>query len=188
MTEPTGPTASPDPHQRVRNLVVLLLRAGLGINLLNAGLLGYMSASAVNATDGFQLTLVYLQIFIGLALILGIFTLYATILAGIFIVTQPLMPTILMFLSGGMDPAARGAFAALNAMGPSVSNLLIAAAVLWFSPTVRNPWSLDALILGRREVAPRSRPKPEAHPLGPESTSPPPGERTSKFLSGRGDT
>src|SRR5438309_7477543 len=87
---------SPDriaaPRPWIRGMVAVLLRVGLGVSLLNGGLLGYLTArrggttaaglawstllgpASVAAVLEHDLLVPYAQIALGLALILGFFT------------------------------------------------------------------------------------------------------------------
>src|SRR3954464_7517133 len=81
-----------EPRPWVRRMVALILRVGLGVCLLNGGLLGYLTAqrggasasglvwstllgpSSVASVLEHDLLVPYVQIALGLALILGFFT------------------------------------------------------------------------------------------------------------------
>src|SRR4051794_39537919 len=88
-----------EPRPWVRHMVAVLLRMGLGVSLLNGGLLGYMVArqggasssglawttllgpAAVAGVLEHDLLVPFAQIAIGLALILGFFTAISAVLA-----------------------------------------------------------------------------------------------------------
>jgi hypothetical protein len=148
-----APTKAPsetgsDDRPWIRLLVVLLLRVGLGINLLNAGLLAYTRMRPGTLGASYAFLLPYFQISAGLALLLGIYTTTAAILAGILVLIPPLLQTIAL-LSGGYPPFARAPLAAQALVESGMaSNLLLVTAVLWFSETGRNAWSLDGLLFG----------------------------------------
>src|SRR4051794_3494630 len=106
-SDPTSPVvgvpiAGPSPW--VRWMVAVLLRVGLGVTLLNGGLLGYLTTKRGGTAYGVawstllgpaavagvlenDLLVPFVQIAVGLALILGFFTLAAAVLAGLLILS-----------------------------------------------------------------------------------------------------
>jgi hypothetical protein len=176
---------SPRPESDLkRSLVVVLLRTGLGVHLLNAGLVGYVS-SRNGALSGNNLFLPQAQICLGLALVMGLFTTAAAVAAGLLAAVHPLLRTALAIgegLNGGM-PGAPQVETLLNAT-ETTTQLLLAAAVIWLSGPHVNRWSLDAALF-----TPRSR-RAAPHTAAPVARdepveAPPPGERTAKFLANR---
>jgi hypothetical protein len=151
---------------RVRKLAILLLRVGLGMHLLNLGLSSYVLRSGALANSNVQL-LPYLQVALGVALILGVFTTAAAVGAGFLVLLQPLAQTLIM-LAGGLNPAVRPPLSVrmLYEAGGGTGNLLIAAVVLWFSPPGRNAWSIDGLIFTPETARP---PQERSGPPAPGS-------------------
>src|SRR5258708_3349396 len=94
-----SPDRVPEPRPWVRSMVAIMLRVGLGVNLLNGGLLGYLTArrggstasglawstllgpAAVAGVLEHDLLVPIVQIAVGLALILGFFTVTAAVVA-----------------------------------------------------------------------------------------------------------
>lgn len=182
VAAPSPAPAGPSPYEvRVRKLAILLLRVGLGMHLLNLGLSSYVLRSGALANSQVQL-LPYLQVALGVALILGVFTTAAAVGAGFLVLLQPLAQTLIM-LAGGLNPAVRPPLSVrmLYEAGGGTGNLLIAAVVLWFSPPGRNAWSIDGLIFGPDATRPRQdRPSPPAPGTGP---GPGPGPASSAAAS-----
>jgi uncharacterized membrane protein YphA (DoxX/SURF4 family) len=186
----TGLAESPEePELLVRSLAVLLLRCGLGVNLLNSGLIGYMIMR--NGAPGSTTYLVpYVQIFLGIALILGLFTTVAAVGAGLLMIVQPLIQTITM-LSGGFpgNPFGRGPAAfQWFAESMTLGNLLVATAVLWLSARARNPWSLDNVIFGQHATRPAVPGRTQRRPDDVADAIPMPGERTASFIATYGES
>jgi hypothetical protein len=184
MTTGTEPAGGVEPNLRIKQLAVLLLRVGLGINLLNEGLMGYLTVKMNAGAVGLPTVLPYVQIAIGVALILGFVTTMAATCAGVLVLFHPLVQTLALF-GGTYNPFGRGPFAlqANLAQVSSTGNLLITAAVLWFSSPGQNPWSLDAMVFGRRASV-RESSRAAAPPMEqPPEPAPSPGQRTAAFLS-----
>lgn len=186
MSMSTAPQAS-DADPRIKDLVVVLLRAGLGVHLLNDGVLAYLRLRAFGPAVNVQnihSALPVLQIVLGLAVILGIFTTAATLAAGLFILANPLVQTAIL-AGGGAGPAARGPWGLVPFSDQgSASQLLMAAAVLWFSTPGRNPWSLDRMVFPKRVAPARQEAARRREPIDLPA-APPPGEKTARFLAGR---
>jgi hypothetical protein len=151
-------------------MVALLLRMGLGVSLLNGGLLGFLSARRGGAASGLawstmlgpaavagalqnDLLVSFVQIAIGLALVLGFFTLIAAVLAGFLIVSGPLFQ-FLAILSNSAPPGNADLPMQVLITTGSINLLLLVTAVLWLTPMEGTPWSLDALIFAHRRQTP----------------------------------
>src|SRR3954468_15730547 len=92
----------------VRKMIAVLLRVGLGVCLLNGGLLGYIAArrggnsatslvwstllgpSSVASVLEHDLLVPFVQMALGLALILGFFTVASAVLSGFLVVSGPI--------------------------------------------------------------------------------------------------
>src|SRR3954447_2205803 len=116
-TPPTQPNPwgpfGPDPGHGIRVMVALLLRFGIGISLLNTGLIGYMNVRVPGAgmsmpvpsagftgLDPLMSAIPYLAIGLGLALILGFLTTPTSVAAGFFGLLMPLMTTVAIISNG----------------------------------------------------------------------------------------
>jgi hypothetical protein len=115
----------------------------------------------------------YVQIAIGLALILGFFTVIATVVAGFLIVSGPILQ--LLAILSNSDPTR---ITNLEIQGMMVTTgpidlLLLVVAVLWLTPTEGTPWSLDAMIFARRRTSPGTAP---VVPAAVETPAPPPSQ------------
>ena len=154
-------------NPRFHYFVAFFLRVGLGLSLLNAGLMGYVlsrngggmnpftqSMSVIPGTEPLFDLVPYLQIVVGLALILGFFTTVAAAAAGMLTLLHPLAQTVALLAGGGIsarpgmfrfDPS----FISLLALG-NAPTFLLTAAVLWLSSVRNNPWSLDGLMFAQR--------------------------------------
>jgi uncharacterized membrane protein YphA (DoxX/SURF4 family) len=158
-------------------MVALLLRMGLGVSLLNGGLLGFLSARRGGAASSLawstmlgpaavasvlqnDLLVPVVQIAIGLALILGFLTLIAAVLAGFLIVSGPIFQFLAILSNSGSPSSPELPMQVLVSTG-SINLLLLVAAVLWLTPVEGTPWSLDALIFAQR------RHRTDAHPHQP---------------------
>jgi uncharacterized membrane protein YphA (DoxX/SURF4 family) len=212
------PSAAFDPGPRIRHLIVLLLRSGLGMSLLNSGLFGYlgMGRGGVALVGGLRMPvtpdpafaiLPVVEIGLGMALLLGLFTTTAALVAGFLFLLAPLLQLILVLGSGFQGNPNSVAFLSLQDIlaAGTTSNLLLVAAIMWLSPVGTNPWSLDSLLFARDEArqvstetntsaaAPAEEPAkgddPPKEPPAPTPTAAPapaPGERAAKFIANRG--
>jgi uncharacterized membrane protein YphA (DoxX/SURF4 family) len=166
-----------DRSPRFLYFLAFILRVGLGLSLLNHGLLGYIFQSQMGGgvggnpytqayaqmlnigpgTEPFHQVLPYAQIAVGMALILGFMTTPAAVAAGIVILLTPLMQTIALLLNGAMVNRNMMMGMSMQSVMTSgeMSSLLLAAIVVWLSPVRTNPWSLDGLMFrrGRRRAA-----------------------------------
>jgi hypothetical protein len=91
---------------------------------------------------------------VGLALVLGFFTRVAAAAAGVLTLAHPLLESCWMVVSGQAPPESIWfGRAGIPVMLPGLdyAQLLTTAAVLWLSPVVSNPWSLDGLMFGPRQ-------------------------------------
>jgi uncharacterized membrane protein YphA (DoxX/SURF4 family) len=200
-----APAAAPpfDPGPQIRHLIVFLLRAGLGMSLLNAGLFGYLGRGrgGVAVLGGLPIPapsepvselLPIAQIALGLALIFGLFTTVAALAAGLLFLLAPAVQMAVVLGTGFLgNPNSYAALHEMLGSGPT-NGLLLVAAILWLSPVGSNPWSLDRLLFARLPgpapgpPAPEPEPPAPATPKEPPAPAPPPGERVAKFMSNRG--
>jgi uncharacterized membrane protein YphA (DoxX/SURF4 family) len=196
-------SAIPDPGPRVRGLVALALRLGLGLTLLRRGIVNYLSLSSTISPGPFVQRvpipidlelyfqyLAYAEMALGLALVLGFFTTAAAVLAACLQLVTPLVQTVFTMTTQFGQGRGMGVSAVLGLYEASAaSNLLLVAAVLWFSPVASNPWSLDRLIFVPR--TPTASPAtdgpsvPEPGPAEPPAEAPEPGSRARAFTANR---
>jgi uncharacterized membrane protein YphA (DoxX/SURF4 family) len=194
---PPSATVS-DPGPAIRALIALVLRVGLGLSLLNRGIVGYLGMKAGGGTgfgpsplsippaiEPFYPSMVYAEMAIGLALVLGFFTTATTVLAAVMQLVIPVIQTAITI--SGLNPYQGPPglnIAILDRLAASGPNqLLLIAAVLWFSPVATNRWALDRLIYSR----PNGSAPPALAPPPPEPTAPAPepGERSKTFIASR---
>jgi uncharacterized membrane protein YphA (DoxX/SURF4 family) len=199
-----------DPGPKVRTLVALLLRVGLGLTMLKRGVVDYLSLTS-SISPGFFMSrvpipidlepyfhyLAYAEMALGLALILGFFTTAAAVLAGCLQLITPLLQTVVTLSTQFVQARGMNVSVVLSLYeGSGASNLLVVAAVLWFSPVASNPWSLDRLIFVPRErpatpapasAAPADAPAPVKGPAEPPSNTPAPGSRAREFIANRAE-
>ncbi len=173
-----------DPGPRIRQLVATMLRLAVGLSLFGAGLARFLRLRLGNqvpgmampgSADPFMSGMAFVQIGLGLALILG------------FLITVAALGSCLVLLA---TPAYQ-IFAELT-MGSGAANLnepylvsvilmlpilmVPSALVLWLSPVANHPWSVDALIFGRARVAAAIRPPaPPSITIGPDRVDVPAG-------------
>src|SRR5262245_30067472 len=113
MEPPLAPTPpAHDPGPRVRSLVALILRTGLGLQLLNSGLTGFLYVNMGRnlrpgmggAFERFGISpgseemfraVPYVQIVIGLALLLGFMTTLAATLAALLVEFPAIAQTLM---------------------------------------------------------------------------------------------
>ncbi len=179
-------TLGSDPGPSVRRWVALLLRLGIGLSLLNTGLAGYIGAArggpGMNAgmpgiappgMEALFSALPYVTIALGLALILGFLTTASAVASGFYSLMTPLFMTIRIVSSGaaiGWPNPAGGLgdpFLGMLMMTTGLTGLLPQAALIWLSPLENHPYSIDALIYGRKAM-----PAPEASPAWADPTDP----------------
>jgi uncharacterized membrane protein YphA (DoxX/SURF4 family) len=167
---------------RARGYVAVLLRLALGMSILNAGILGFLAlhagvtpgmfrtpyarmnmmtrpgppATGMPGVDEFSRHVCYVQIVVGVALVLGFFTTYAAVAAGLLLLIEPVWETISLLAFGFpgdqmamMRLAMGGTFASGN-----VPTYFLVAAVVWLSASGTNPASLDAWVFHRRGARP----------------------------------
>jgi uncharacterized membrane protein YphA (DoxX/SURF4 family) len=173
---PWGPFG-PDPGHGIRVLVALLLRFGIGISLLNYGLIGYMNvrlpgsgmgvpvpSSSFTGLDPLISAIPYLAIGLGLALILGFLTTPTSVAAAFFGLLTPLMTTVAIISNGMAGTGAMGGWptrfggdpfqymSMVMGMSTYLPSLIPQIALIWLSPLENHPYSIDALIFGRNPV------------------------------------
>ncbi len=171
---------------RIRVFVIVFLRVALGISILNNGVLEYMTLKMTGGPGGPNGVLPYIEIMLGLALIFGLFTTSATVGAALFLLLKPLVMTGLMLSGGGFGPGRGWGPLQFLMEGNTSSNILLTAVVLWFSPTGRNPLSLDQALFTRRQTSSTRPPQPmDSVPHAGLDSAPPPGARTAKFFGSR---
>src|SRR3954469_23620556 len=183
------PVSEPDrpfgPGPRVREMIAVLLRVGLGVCLLNGGLLGYIAArrggnsasslvwstllgpSSVASVLEHDLLVPFVQIALGLALILGLFTVASAVLSGFLIVSGPIFQFLAVLSQVGQPGNPTLELQALMVTTGSVNLLLLVAAVLWITPVEGTPWSLDVLIFSHPRQA-RGLPSPAPSTTAPD--------------------
>src|SRR3954463_11202886 len=128
IRSPATPGCDPlvEPRPWVRHTIAVLLRLGLGVSLLNGGLLGYLTARRGGSASGLAWTTLlgpaavagvleqdllvpFVQIAIGLALILGFFTVVTSVVAGFLILSGPIFQFLAILSSsrptGNLDLA-----------------------------------------------------------------------------------
>jgi uncharacterized membrane protein YphA (DoxX/SURF4 family) len=177
-TNPNGwGVFGPDPGLSIRVLVALLLRFGIGLSLLNTGLMGYMNvrlpggggglavpSAGFTGLDPLMSAIPYLAIGLGLALILGFLMTPTSVAAGFFGLLTPLMTTVAIISNGmagggggwggpgrfGGDPF--GYMTMIVGMSTYLPAMIPQIALIWLSPVENHPYSVDALIFGRNPV------------------------------------
>lgn len=191
MTTPTVNRSSAEPSPFTLGVIALILRLGLGLGLLETGLIGFLSSRTggrpfnpmfmnagggiLPAGDVYQQLLPYAQIALGLALALGFFTGFAAAAAAFLMILQPLVRTSFMLIAGQSMPNPGMSFRGMPFMIPGLSfgldasNLLLTAAVLWLAPVRSNPWSLDGLMFPPRQT---QTPAPAAQEKVADTVSP----------------
>jgi uncharacterized membrane protein YphA (DoxX/SURF4 family) len=179
-SEPEVPPWVRGPSLRVRSLITLLFRLGLGLHLLNSGVTGFymnqlsgtrsMGWSPPNArgmiypgTEVLYQVLPYVEIVTALALLLGFLTTVAAALAAIEALAPLLFRSVVLLLGGlntnvvnvyGPDPMG---FEALTC-GTTFLTLIVASALIWLSGSRCNIWSLDEqMFASRRALPPRGQ-------------------------------
>jgi hypothetical protein len=187
-------------------MIAVLLRVGLGVSLLNGGLIGYLTArrggstasglawstllgpAAVAGVLENDLLVPLVQITVGLALILGFFTVVAAVVAGFLVLSGPIFQFLAILSSSRPTGNQDLAMQALVTTG-SINLLLLVSAVLWLTPIEGTPWSLDALIFAHRR--PRRAPVPAIQaPIPAETTEVAPsavGVRAGSLTATRGE-
>jgi hypothetical protein len=150
-------------------MVTVLLRLGLGVSLLNGGLIGYLAArrggpaygvawstllgpAAVAGILGNDVLVPFCQIAIGLALVLGFFTVAASVLAGLLVLSGPIFQFLAILSQPNAPSNAELATQAFISTG-SINMLLLVVAILWLTPVEGTPWSLDAVLFAHRRGA-----------------------------------
>jgi hypothetical protein len=173
-------------------MVAVQLRIGLGVSLLNGGLIGYLRAEREMGGSAFSLAWTTLlgpaavagllendllvpifQIALGLALVLGFFTQVCTVLAGFLILSGPIFQVIALLSS--TSPISGNEQLAVQTLvsAGSMNLLLLVAVVLWLTPATGTPWSLDYLIFAHLRTRPDPQPPPR--PQADAAAGPVPG-------------
>ena len=154
------------PSLRVRSLVALLLRFGLGVQLLNAGVVGFFLNQAGRPGgmtpwgSGYGQTgvdpgaliaygyLPYIQIVTALALLLGFLTVTAATVAALVTLAPSLFESVILMGNGlGTHPGAFDSLVTHSVVhGAMVVNLFLAVSVIWLAASGCNVWSLDGLM------------------------------------------
>ena len=141
----------------LRAFLALVLRVGLGLGLLNMGLFGYMIQKTGRiprfapgarmppswAPLMYHQSLPQLQIVLGVAILLGFLTIYASVLTALVQLIEPLLQLITLV---GMGVPGNQAWATSYAMYSGSSSLLMAVAVAWLAADGLNPLSIDSLV------------------------------------------
>jgi hypothetical protein len=185
IMETPGMPSTGDPRTAVsRDLALFMLRQGLGVYLLNQGLVLRLSQRMGPIPTGASLVIPYVNIIFGLALVLGLFTTVAAAVAGFSAILEPLLATLFMVAGGAPVYGGRG----FGLQGPwfsgALTHVIAACLLLWFLPQAKNRWSLDVVVFGKRRDAgalPARNPRPGG------DAAPPAGERTARFLAERKD-
>lgn len=157
------------PGPRMRSLVTLLLRIGLGVLLLNSGVTGFyaqrlgrsmggpwgspFSQPAGNpGLEGAYALLPYLEITTALALFLGFFTVVAAVVAAFLTLAPQLLQAVVLLSLGLLANLNRPEAVILQTIGRSAIglNLLMAVALIWLASSGDDGWSLDALMFAPR--------------------------------------
>ncbi|MHC5540088.1 DoxX family protein [Singulisphaera rosea] len=183
MSRIPNPTHPPEP--KTKAFALFLLRAGLGSSIFNQGLNDYLAILADIFPPGYPSTLPYLQIILGLALMLGVFTTPSAICAGLYILLSPFIQTAINIGGNAMGGSAliRGRWSTFPYFEPGMaSHLLLIAAVLWLSPSGASPWSFDSLVFKRNDVLEESEDptRTEAPPARDVSAEPLPALSTGE--------
>ncbi len=181
----------PDPGPTIRCSVAMLLRMGIGLGLLNSGLSSYFGLPQAggpggpfpgNGTTGglvpFFGAVPYIEIGLGLALVLGFLTTASSIASGFFALAAPLAMMVQIATNGNAGPGGLFRGNPNNAMllmlatsGASLPGLLTYSSLIWLSPLANHPFSVDALIFGRA-TGPELTPPADDEPVTSPPTSP----------------
>jgi uncharacterized membrane protein YphA (DoxX/SURF4 family) len=173
---PDAPPWSRGPGPRTRALIVLLLRVALGLQFLNAGVIGFLSNRAMPGRGPYPFGPGYpgagmslfpggeilgeflptVEIVVGLALLLGFLTTVAAIVAAVLALAPSLLRLVAVLIgafAGGLN---------LNGIGnPNVMGIEIVVLqlfpillVIWFAQSAWDIWSLDGLMFAPRRTGP----------------------------------
>jgi uncharacterized membrane protein YphA (DoxX/SURF4 family) len=172
-------------------MIALVLRLTLGLGLLDDGVSGYIVSNVggggfnpynpvtygrvaprppwavpVPGWDEFSRALPYVEIVVGVAIVLGFFTTYTASVAALMPVLVRSLKVVYLLLAGTSDPNL------VNSLLPfgwyeqgALPNLVVAVAVVWLSSSGDDRLSLDALIWRRTRA--------EEPDLTPVSAAPP---------------
>lgn len=202
-TEPPPHDALLRPSRPTLALIALILRCGLGVQLMTVGVGGFLYNASRQYTnpsvtqemgnalgyfpglEATSLVVPYIQIVVGLALVLGFLTAYAAAVA-VFLTLFPVVAQVMSVLVTGLQPhqGRNQEFFLSGALsGGTAAKLLLASAAVWFAPATVNVWSLDVLMFRPRVRA--RRPRVVGDPLGlntPAEVTP----QGKDFENGRG--
>jgi hypothetical protein len=166
-----GPSPAPfaRPGPTPWGFIAFLFRGTLGLGLLNAGLFSYqalkvgaapwnvlgrnpyMRMTTYGGAAMYYHSLPYVQIVLGLALVLGFMTTYAAVGTGLVLLFDSMIQSVMLVAVG--LPGNQGMMGGLAANNVLMSGLatavLLTAGLIWLSASGCNPWSLDALVFGR---------------------------------------
>lgn len=173
-SEAAAVTRVAGPSPRTRAVVALLLRLGIGLQLLNAGVNGFHIAVSLQAmggggpglffqtgvypgSEGFYQVLPYLQISVALAVLLGFFTRAAAVAAAVLMLIPTALQSVMLLVNGtSVQPNFRGFDSMLvqSVLNGSASlNLIVAVMLIYEVSSGFNAWSLDGLMTGRRAAS-----------------------------------
>ncbi|MFO0908457.1 MAG: DoxX family protein [Isosphaeraceae bacterium] len=181
---PPPPRMVDGPSLAARSSISLMLRLALGVQLLNGGISNfyigqwirgagsssgfgtYAQTGVFPGTEVAYSVLPFVQMAIGLAVLLGFFTSVAALLAGIS-ASLPMLLQTFALLGADIQPSGLGfrgveQIITQTIMGCVMAlNVLIASGLIWFAGSGWNAWSLDTLMFGNRprRRARQDRPK-----------------------------
>lgn len=189
------------PSPPARAAITLLLRLGLGLPMLNTGVGTYLAIQGSGGmfpgsgsrnpywfqdtgvfpgAEGVLTVLPYVQIVVGLALVLGFLTTLAAFLAGVLSLTLPLSQAFVLMVIG--YPYNRGIrdafFVPTQTYTGNAVTLMLSVLTMWLASAGENRWSLDALMFRRGEAAgvgevpAPSAPRAQATDLKPGAVEP----------------
>ena len=168
------PTDDPVRHvARLLPLLALFVRASIGLNMLNSGLIGIFSKNLGRnlfnngafggpgtppGSDALAGIFPYAELAVSVGLIFGIFTTISAFLACAISLIGPLLTTLSLVTSAGLGPAMNQNLMGFNLIGMLSPNTGVVAYVLLvaISPLRINRFSIDALIF-QRNTAPIPR-------------------------------
>jgi uncharacterized membrane protein YphA (DoxX/SURF4 family) len=172
ISEPARPAG---PHPAASGLVAVILRLTLGLSLLDDGITHYLiggpggprfnpyfgpfspnPAGLPNfpGWEDFTRLLPYLEIIVGVALILGFFTTVAASAAALWPLLLRVMKVAFVLIAGPAEPNIVMSLAPVGMyQQATLPLLLMALALIWLASSGTNPFSLDALMRRRSAVA-----------------------------------
>ena len=195
LIERLAPVVDPGRTAKLLPWMALLVRLGVGLGLLNAGLTAMSSNGGMNPGwngprfggpgqpfESVFVLIPYLEIGIGVGLTFGVFTTLMAILAWILILAVPLLMTIGLIVTASAGVSAGFGFGRPGwaGMEAGIMSLLIAvvttpcfALLLALSPLSINTMSIDALMFQppKSPFAPVDR-RPARDPAAPVDVEP----------------